>query len=575
MSADKVLTGYPSIDKPWLKYYSEEDRNYAIPNCSIYEHMYNCSKSYSSKVCFEYFNVKIKYSKLYKMIDSVASALRGFGVKQGDIVSVCLPNIPEVAYTFYAINKIGAVANMLDPRSSEIQLEDALSNAKSELLITIDVAANKFLGIYRNTNVKRIVTVSAINSLPKVIQHIAKKKDASLKIEISENDVCLDWNSFLKTYIRKQNVYCAEYNETAPAVIAYTGGTTGLSKGAIMTNRNLNSIIAMNEKMHFNVKPGDRALVIAPPWTYYGLNNALNADLCMGIVSILIPKLGADELGRLVCEKKPNQIITVPSALVGLMKEPLLKNASLAYLKEIIVGADKLDETLEKDFNDYLEKHGCFIKLSKGYGMTEVTAAASYSKRDSNTIGGSGIPYIGNIISAFVEADGEYKECRCGDKGELAINGPSLMQGYFGIYSQETSNVLKVHADGSIWVHTGDIGHIDSDGKVHVDGRIKRMFVKNGYKVFASEVERIILKNSNVENCAVVAVTDPDSGFVEKAYVVKKNDIVKEEMLREEILTMCQAHLFDYEIPESVVFIEKLPLTGMGKIDYRKLEEQG
>lgn len=567
------LTGYPSIDKPWMKYYSEEDQRYEIPDCSIYENMYNSSRKYGNQVCLEYINTKIKYRQLFKEIDTFASALLGFGIKQGEIVSVCLSNIPEVAYVFYAINKIGAVANMLDPRSSEKQLMDALKNANSRLLIMIDIAAPKFEKIYKETDVNTIVSVSAINSLPILVQYVVKKKDASLNIKLSDNSVFITYNHFIKKYRTKRTILKAEYIEDAPAVIAYTGGTTGQSKGAIMTNRNLNSIIAMNDKMHFNIEPGDRNLVIAPPWTYYGLNNSLNADLCMGIVSILVPKLEADELGKLVYEKKPNQIITVPSALISIMKEKLLEQENLSFLKEIIVGADKLDETLEKDFNEYLKRHNCNIKLSKGYGMTEVTAAASYSKSNSNSIGGSGIPYIGNIISAFVEENGEYRECKCGEKGELAIKGPSLMKGYFGVNEDETKNVLKRHSNGSLWAHTGDIGHIDEDGKVYVDGRIKRMFVKNGFKVFASEVEAAILKHPFVENCAVVAVEDKENGYIEKAFVALEKQDVDKDKVKKEILSGCREELFDYEVPEIIVFIDLMPLTGMGKVDYRKLEK--
>jgi len=570
-----MLVEYPSIDKPWMKYYSEEDKNYKIPECSIYENMYNCSKKYGNQVCLEYANIKIRYEQLHEEIDKMAKALVGFGIKQGDMVSVCLPNIPEVAYVFYAINKIGAVANMLDPRSSEKQLMDALKNAKSQLLIMIDIAAPKFEKIYDKTELKMIVAVSAINSLPSIIQCIVKMKDKSLNVKIDNNSVFVSYKRFLKRYGTNKSIPNVDYDEDAPAVIAYTGGTTGQSKGAIMTNRNLNSIIAMNDKMHFNVEAEDRNLVIAPPWTYYGLNNSLNADLCMGIVSVLVPKLGPDELGKLVYKKKPNQIITVPSALVGLMKEKMLENENLGFLKEIIVGADKLDETLEKDFNKFLKEHGCNIKLSKGYGMTEVTAAASYSKANSNDIGGSGIPYIGNIITAFTEENGEYIECKCGEKGELAINGPSIMKGYFGVNEEETGNVLKIHSDGTLWAHTGDIGHIDVDGKVYVDGRIKRMFVKNGFKVFASEVETAILKHPKVENCAVVAVEDKENGYIEKAFVVLKEYSGDKDEIKTEILNKCNDELFDYEVPEIIEFIEIMPLTGMGKIDYRKLEENG
>ena len=558
------LTGYPSIDRPWLKFYKQEDlEEFKVPQCKIYDYMLENSKQYSNNIALKYFGVNIKYGKVYSKIDEVAKSLKVLNVSPSDIVSVCLPNIPEVVYTFYAINRIGAVANMLDPRSSEVSLKQALVDAKSKVLITIDLAEDKFRSIIADTEIEHFISVSAVESLPLIF-----KLSAALKKD--KKDI-ISWKTFIdygKNYTQSID---AEYVENTPAVIAYTGGTTGTPKGVITTNENLNAIIAMNKKMEFQVIPKEKSLDIAPPWTYYGLNNCLNAFLCMGQQIILIPKIGADELGKIIHKHKPNHIITVPSALVAVMKYDKFHNRDLNYLKTIIVGADKLDETFETDFNEFLRNHNSKAVITKGYGMTELTAAATYTKDNCNGIGSVGIPYIGNTVSVF-DVESSSKELPIGERGEVAITGPTVMVGYFGSYSSEDKNVLKLHADGKVWVHTGDIGHIDEDGKLYIDGRLKRMFVKNGFKVFPAEMERQIMKHKAVVNCAVVALKDEDSGNTVKAFI-KLQENVEHDSTRNEILSILNDNLYDYEIPEFFEFITELPLTGMGKIDYRALEE--
>ena len=392
------------------------------------------------------------------------------------------------------------------------------------------------------------------------------------KRKIKKKKDVISWKKFVNLGKTYTGIIDSVYVEDVPAVIAYTGGTTGEPKGVIATNENLNSIIAMNEKIGFNVSPGERSLNIAPPWTYYGLNNCLNAFLCMGQQVIMIPKIGPDELGEVVNKQKPNHIITVPSALVAVMNHGKLKKSDLSYLKTIIVGADKLDETFEEQFNMFLKDHNSKAVLTKGYGMTELTAAATYTKDNCNGIGSVGIPYIGNTVAIFEPDTWPEKELLLGERGEIAITGPSVTKGYFGTFCAENESIIKLHSDGKIWVHTGDIGHLDKNGKLYIDGRIKRMFVKNGFKVFPGEIERQIMKHDAVRNCAVVSIEDKNSGNAIKAFVVLKEEI-DQKRVSEELHLLLREGLYDYEVPEQIEFIGALPLTGMGKVDYQMLEK--
>ena len=563
------MTGYASLDKPWLKWYQEEEiRSAKIPRMSIYENMRNHTIEFGKRIAFEYFGMKITYDEFEKNIDRVAKSLCAMGVKEGDIVSVCLPNIPEVGYIFYAINKIGAVANMLDPRTNESTLTTNVNDTGSTILLTLDSVCDKFL----KTNVKTIVPISAINSLPKPIQTLVKIKDKSLAIKLPKDKRIKSYSQFIKKGNDYKEPIKSVYKKDAPAVIAYTGGTTGAPKGVIVTNEAFNAMIVENYYGDYNVSIGDNCINIAPPWTFYGLSNCFNSYLCMGVKSILIPAIGPDDLGKLIAKYNPNHVITVPSALIAVMNDPELQKRDLNFLKTIIVGADKLDPTFEEKFNQFLKQNGSSTQVTKGYGMTEVCAATTYTKNGTNIGGTVGVPYILENVSIFDSNDSS-KECMIGEHGEIAIKGPKNMVGYFDDKENRTADVLKKHTDGTTWVHTGDIGHMDENGMLYIDGRLKRMFVKNGFKIFPGEIETQILKNNEVEQAAVVAVDDQSNGYIAKAYIVIKKGIdMEEEAIIDKVKQGLQQTLYDYEIPDSIEAIDKMPLTLMNKIDYKTLE---
>lgn len=563
------MTGYLSIDKPWLKYYDNKDLELTVPQMLLNDYMDSLTKDYGNNIAFEYFNKHITYHEFKDNRDKVAKSLIALGIKPGDIVSVCLPNIPEVAYVFYAINKIGAIANMLDPRTNKSTITRNVNDAKSKLVITLDSAFE----LFTDTNVETIVPVSAINCLNPSFQKLIRFFDKSLNIKIPSNSHTLKYNDFLKlgegVSIPDKNYY----KKNSPAVIAYTGGTTGIAKGVIISNEAFNSMVVENSVMGYNSSFQDSLLNIAPPWTYYGLSNCLNAFLCLGIKSILIPKIGPDDLGKLINKCRPNHVITVPSALVGMINDKKLSKKELEFLKTLIVGADKLDPTFEDEVDNWLKMHDSSTFVSKGYGMTEVCAAAAYTKGETNEPGTVGIPYLFETIAIF-DIDDYNKECRVDERGELAILGPKNMLGYFGESENETSEVLKEHDDGSVWVHTGDIGHIDKDGKIFIDGRLKRMFVRNGFKIFPGEIESQIMKDPDILQAAVIATKDSSNGYNTKAYIVLKEHIKKSsDDILEEIKELLKNTLYDYELPDSYEILSEMPLTPMNKIDFKALEK--
>ena len=561
--------GYSSIDKPWLKYFSKESLTKTVPKMSIYQNMLIQTEKYRDEDALEFFGKNITYNDFRKRVIKAVKGLINMGVKKGDVVSVCLPNIPEVGYVFYAINYLGAVANMMDPRTNSSTLEDQVNDSKSDLVICLDTVVDKFIGC----SAKNIVSVPVLNSLPKFVSMLATLKDKELVApEIDDDRIC-SYYEFIKS--GKENVKDipkSVYTEDSPAVIAYTGGTTGTPKGVIVTNEAFNSMVVENENVDYGIEKGDRALNMAPPWTYYGLSNCFNAYLCMGVKDVLVPAFGPDDLGTLILKYQPNHVITVPSALVAVMKEKKFKLKKLDFLKTIIVGADKLDPTFEEDFNKFLKECDSKASITKGYGMTEVCAAASYTINDVNVKDTIGIPYLFETVSVF-DTDNSDIELTTGQQGELAIKGPKNMEGYFGYAKSNTSDVLKVHSDGSVWIHTGDIGHMDKDGKIFVDGRIKRMFTKSGFKIFPGAIEENIMKCPDVENVGVVGVKDESNGYIVKAFIVLKETCNKKpDDVIADIYEILKKNIYNYEIPDFMEVIDSLPLTGMNKIDFKKLE---
>lgn len=563
-------TGYASIDKPWLKYYSEEVIKSDLPSDTIYNYLKNKNKENLERIAIEYFGNKLNYSQLIDKIEECSKALVALGVRKGDIVTVCMPTTPEMVFIFYALSKLGAVSNMIDPRKSAKEIEEYVNEVNSKLFIGIDLVGEKLKELKNNTTVKNIVIATPYESFKSPLKQIMKFKDkiTAKKERFIDTNECLNWDEFIKKGEIYKEVLDKTYEENYPVAIVHTGGTTGKAKGVILSNDNINRCAYQCEISGLDFKDRGTWLDIMPPFIVYGVGNGLHLPLTMGMKVILMPKFDPTKYDEILLKHKPNYMAGVPSHYGYLLNSKKLANVDLSFIKTPIVGGDKMDYTLEQQVNDFLEKHNCKTKIIKGYGMSEVDAAVSVCiNNEVNKLKSVGIPLSHSNMAIYDPETN--KELTYNEPGEVRISGPNLMLGYYNNQFEETK-ILHTYEDGSKWIHSGDLGFFDEDGNLFVYGRYKEMIIRpDGFKVYPSSIEEIILLHPGVSECKVVGCRDytESQGEIPKAYIILKEDILDKEKVLNEIKILCIQNLAEYSLPYEYEIIEKFPVTAIGKID--------
>lgn len=568
------MTGYPSIDKPWLNYYPKYLIDREMPKCTMYDYILKGNNFYPNRTALNYFNNKITYSKLFEHIDVVARSFLEMGVKKGDIISISMPTLPEFVYMFYAISKIGAIANMIDPRKSKEEIEEYVNMVDSKTLVIVDVALDKVKNITSHTKVETIISVSPSESLPPILKKAFKLKNRTKKLKSN----FMLWNEFYNLGVNRKNEVIVdefpEYIENTPVVIVYTGGTTGKSKGVMLTNDNLNAASSQCETCGYDFQRQHSWLNIMPPFIVYGVGNGLHLPLAMGMEVILIPQFDPNKFDLLLKKHHPNHVTGVPTHYDSIVKSKVIKKEGLKYLLSPIVGGDKLNEASEEIINKFFKKNNCNFNVSKGYGMSEVCAAVcTASIPEINEIGSVGIPFHHTIMAVFDPETG--KELKYNEIGEICISGPNTMLKYYN-NEEETNEVIRKHDDGLLWVHSKDLGYITERGVVHIKGRMKEMIVRHdGFKVFPITIEEVILSHADVKSCKVVGVKDESfsQGELPKAFIVLERPVDDEKKLISELKEICNERLAEYLQPVDFVIKDKLPVTAIGKIDFMKLKE--
>lgn len=575
-------TGKASIDKPWLKYFSDEQINTEIPQMTIFDYLTKTSKEHIEQYALDYFGRKITYEDMLKSIDQTAAALEEIGVKKDDIVTVCMPTTPETVYLFYAINKIGAVSHMIDPRTNSERIQNQINLVNSKLVFAIDLAYPKIENLTKFSDVNKIVYISASDSLPlgttflynlkQQLSGMKKKTKGDIPIEINEKFI--KWSDFFKLGKKKESSK-VEYEENKVATMVLTGGTTGLPKAVMISNDNLNSVVGQYQtsKM-FEVKNGDKFLDIMPPFIAYGLTVGLHLPLSSGACNVLIPQFDASKFADLILKHKPQYFMGVPTHCEILIKSKKLKDSDLSFAKIIAVGGDHMNNELENKMNVFLKAHNSELEVIKGYGMTELTSSTCTTMDGVNKIGSVGVPLIKNTIGIF---DPEtHEELSYNEKGEICITGPSIMLGYYG-NEEATNYTIQKDKNGTNWVNTRDIGYIDEDGFLFFADRMKRVIIRpDGHNVFPSELEGIILSHKDVRECSVVG-KDSDyhtQGKYPKAYIVLEESHEKSEYeIIEDLQVLSNASLPERDVPYYYEIISELPQTPIGKIDFKSLED--
>ena len=568
---NRQQTGYPSIDKPWLKYYSEEDISTPLTESTLYGYIWEKNKDHLNDIALIFFGRKISYGELFKKIDSTTKMLMNLGVTTGDTVSVVAITTPEIIYLLYACARIGAIANMLDPRMPIDILERLIRNAKSKYLFMINIFGDITKELANRCDLLAVVEIDmkqSMGSMSKLGFAFKNGEKTARQKEILQWDAAIKKSSELSINMNSK----MEPNGLSPVLIEYTGGTTGFPKGVLLSNNNVNSVGEQYGVLPYYKKRGELCQSVAAPFIAYTIIISTHMPLMTGKIckiAIYNPEKIAEDIIR----NQYNHVYGNPAMWSKVIHSKEAKNKDFSKLIVPVTGADAISTILWEEINEFLETHNCRNVLCNGYGMTELASAVCVNvSKDVWRLGSVGIPFVKTTIAIF-DTETEM-ELPYNSIGEVCVSGPSVMIGYLN-NQQATDEMIRVHADGNRWLHTGDLGHIDNDGFVFIDGRMKRMIIRaNGAKVFPGEIERIILLIKEIAGCAVVGKKEKDSStgvFPVAFIVVKANE--DQATVKERILGLCEKELQDYAVPKGIVFIDDIPLTPIGKVDYRKLEK--
>ena len=572
-----------SIKSPWYKFYDNEKKHLDYPNFSAYKLIEYTASKHLNNISYNYYGNKVSYYEFLKQIDEVARSMKAIGVKHKDVVSICMPNTPEGIISFYAANKIGAIASMIHPLSAENEIKQYLNISKSEWLITIDFTIDKIDKIINDTKVKKVISVSVAESMPPLIKSIYTATSTATNINLGKvlktinpltylnsenNGLRISW----KDFIRLGKEYTKEINDDFKgkdiAAILYSGGTTGTPKGVKLTNLNLNASAMQNFEHVGCLRDKDKVLAIMPIFHGFGLSVCIHCVQYFGGTSILLPQFNAKTFDKVLKKYEPNVIVGVPTLFEAMTQNKNFAFMNLSYVTCVISGGDSLSVELKKKFDDWLSKHHSPTTIREGYGLTECCAASCFTPLNYYRPGSIGIPYPDTYYK--IVRDGTEIEVPYGTDGEIVITGPTVMDGYMK-NRKETKQTLRRHKDGRVWLHTGDEGCMDEDGFVYFKGRLKRMIITSGYCVYPNNIENVIDSHPDVRMSCVIGIPHPYKVTVAKAFIVLKDGVDKSDELLDSIKELVEKNLARFSWPYDYEFREELPKTKIGKIAYNVL----
>lgn len=566
-----VLSGKLSIDKPHVKYYSELQNKILNPEISIYDYLKRCNENNLNAKAISYFGSYLNFREFLKKIDDASKGFKEIGINKGDIITICMPNTPEGVIAFYALNKIGAVANMIHPLSSENEIKDYLNEVNSKTMVMIDICFDKMKNIIDETAIDNCIVVSPSDSMPPLLKIGYSYMNKDKKVDYSQDKRFLSWNKFIHNGKKYNGSTQSLWEKNEMAVILHTGGSTGNPKGVMLSNESFNTNV---EQLKFTIpsyKKGDSLLAVTPIFHGFGLANCVHTALCVNMFVSLLPQYDPTFFTKTLLKDKSNLILGVPTLWDAMMKNEKLQKSDLSFLKVLISGGDNLPKNLENQLNEFLENHKAPNKVFKGYGMTECLAAVSFSQPNANEVSSIGIPLPQNNIK--IVKPGTCDEVEANIEGEICINGPSVMLGYYN-NDIETNEVLKKHDDNKLWLHTGDVGYRTEDGILYYVQRIKRIIISSGYNIYPNQIEQVIRDHKDVKDCAVVGMPHPYKVNVPKAYIVLNSDVCDKNKTQKEIIDLCEKGLSKFSLPKEYEYVSELPKTLMGKIDYKHLEQE-
>ena len=557
---------------PFLKFEnSKSPLGFDVPDTSMFGMLKMSAENQPESSAYEYFGTECSFKNLVGKIEEISGAFYKTGVRKGDIVTIVMPNTPEAVISIYALNRIGAVANILHPLSAQEEIKNHINRVGSKILLCVDICSEKISNIIDETPLETIIVASAGDSMPFVMKTLYSLKCIkNFKYDKTDRRY-ISWKSFSerREAVDEYKPLGDENNEVA--VILHSGGTTGTPKDIMLSNRNFNAFGIQAVLTLRDVSAGDKILAILPIFHGFGLGVCVHVSFCFGACSVLIPQFNAKKFASILNKYKPTMIFGVPTLYDALLKAKGTDKIDFSFLKYAVSGGDTLPEKLEKSVNEFLAAHNSKIKICEGYGMTEGLAALSLSVGENYKSRTIGKPLVGTEM-CIVEP-GTVNALPANEDGELCVSGPTVMIGYRN-NPEETENTLRVHADGKVWLHTGDMAAIDEDGFVHYKLRIKRMMITSGFNVYPTQIESVIEELDFVDKCVVVSVPHQYKKEVAKAYILLKKGTEKSEKTENEIRAYCKKKLMHYSVPYKYEFVDLLPKTAYNKIDFMKLQKE-
>lgn len=554
--------------RPWLKFYGDVPHEIDIPDMTLYEKLVETAEKYPDQPAWDFMGTQYTYKKFLHEVDLFANALVGIGFKQGDTITISMPTAPNGIIPIYAVNKLGGICSMIHPLSPPAKIKMYLQMSKSRFALTLDAFYKAFAEILEETSVEKLI-LAKIGDYLKPIMRFGFWLTKGRKIPKIPEDSRIYWYKKILfagyPSIPKSNMKAEDL-----AIILYSGGTTGIPKGIMLSNKNMVAEGLM--AAHWgDISPGDRLLAILPIFHGFGLGVCVNAAFMRGGASILVPTFTPETVAKLVKQKRPQYLIGVPTLFEALANNPEFQKTNLSCLKVCFSGADTLPRKTKEKFEEMVRDAGGNVVLLEGYGLTEAVTAIMASPINEYRENSIGVPFP-NMDAKICKLEST-EEQEIGEEGEIVVSGPAVMMGYMD-RPEETEKVLRKHSDGKIWLHTGDIGYQDSDGFFYFKLRQKRMLKVSGVNVYPKNVEEVLRKHPAVAQACVIGIPDKKQISRVKAFIVLKAGNEPLEELKQSIIEHCKSQLIKWEVPREIEFRTTLPLTLVGKIAFKELEDE-
>ena len=560
------------VKTPWKDYVGDVPMHLDYFQGSMFDAVARIAEEYPNNIAFDFMGRSTTYRKMVQEIEKCARSLKTLGVRPGDKITIAMPNCPQAIYMFYAVNLVGGIANMIHPLSAEKEIEFYLNESQSTTAITLDQFYDKFEHIRQNTGIINIIIASVKDALSRTIRAGYMLTEGRKIQKIPDDAPVIRWREFMdmSRFCFYKN-FRVERGYDDPAVILYSGGTTGTTKGIVLTNGNFNALAQQIIATNPMFRPGDRMLAAMPLFHGFGLGVCVHSMLANGGRCILIPRFTAKSYAKQIVKYKCNFIAGVPTLYEALLRLPSMDNADLSSLKGVFSGGDSLSIELKKKFDKFLYDHHAVIQVREGYGTTETVTACCLTPTHIYKEGSIGLPFPDMYIK--IVKPGTDEELPYGEEGEILLAGPTVMKEYMN-HPDETAKTLRKHDDGLTWVYTGDLGVMDEQGFIYFRGRAKRMIISSGYNVYPGQIENILDANDMVQMSCVIGVPDAYKMQKVKAFVMLKPGVEANAGTRDALLGYCRKHVAKYAMPYDIEFRDELPKTLVGKVAYRVLEEE-